>query len=343
MITAGCSRSFSSPFTTASGSPTAVARPAQGRAGATLRISRFDPWVGERDFVIAFSMVRGVREIHWTASQPNSPSPSKEQSCAVGFVSFARWSDAWEARERLLSASPLGPHIQAEVLPVTTEEDWNCLDQCSRLDTLNDEVMGRRSFCSFLDSESFEEQQSSHAGLSMESCLPATSAFGPLGTGTQQRSMSLSCDSFHHTSQPMHSTLKRHTQGSPLPLNPAYENAPCNTLYVGNLPPTACEEELREMFCTRIGYKRLSFKNKPNGPMCFVEFEDIHCATLAMNELYGQMLSNSCRAGIRLSYSKNPLGVKPLQPGQLSQPQVQRGPCMTLQPVDLIPRISPLY
>ncbi|KAJ2012651.1 cell cycle RNA binding protein whi3, partial [Coemansia sp. S610] len=49
----------------------------------------------------------------------------------------------------------------------------------------------------------------------------------------------------------------------------------------------------------------------PNsGPMCFVEFENIDFATLAMNEHDGRMLSNSVNGGIRLSYSKNPLGVR---------------------------------
>ena len=114
------------------------------------------------------------------------------------------------------------------------------------------------------------------------------------------------------------------------------ENAPCNTLYVGNLPGNACEEELRLIFSKCIGYKRLSFKNKLNGPMCFVEFEDIHCATVAMNELYGVMLSNSCKNGIRLSYSKNPLGVKP-QPAIGSGQLAFKGPSMTMQPFDLIP------
>lgn len=114
------------------------------------------------------------------------------------------------------------------------------------------------------------------------------------------------------------------------------ENAPCNTLYVGNLPVNACEEELRLIFSKCIGYKRLSFKNKLNGPMCFVEFEDIHCATVAMNELYGAMLSNSCKNGIRLSYSKNPLGVKP-QPAVGNAQLAPKGPAMTLQPFDLIP------
>ncbi|KAJ1726926.1 cell cycle RNA binding protein whi3, partial [Coemansia sp. Benny D160-2] len=89
------------------------------------------------------------------------------------------------------------------------------------------------------------------------------------------------------------------------------QNPPCNTLYVGNLPPSAKEEELRQMFRGSIGYKRMSFRSKPNsGPMCFVEFESIDFATLAMNELDGRMLTTSVGSGIRLSYSKNPLGIR---------------------------------
>ncbi|KAI9593014.1 hypothetical protein BDF19DRAFT_342814, partial [Syncephalis fuscata] len=92
---------------------------------------------------------------------------------------------------------------------------------------------------------------------------------------------------------------------------PADQNPPCNTLYVGNLPVNAQEDELRRLFSRMRGYKRLCFRPKPGtGPMCFVEFDDIPCATHAMNELYGVPLSNSVKGGIRLSYSKNPLGVR---------------------------------
>ncbi|CEI61033.1 hypothetical protein FVEN_g11407 [Fusarium venenatum] len=94
------------------------------------------------------------------------------------------------------------------------------------------------------------------------------------------------------------------------PVNPADQNPPCNTLYVGNLPGDASEEELKRIFALARGYKRLCFRTKQNGPMCFVEFDDVTCATKALHEYYGTMLHNSTKGGIRLSFSKNPLGVR---------------------------------
>ncbi|KAJ3997768.1 hypothetical protein F5050DRAFT_1568660 [Lentinula boryana] len=98
------------------------------------------------------------------------------------------------------------------------------------------------------------------------------------------------------------------------------QNPPINTLYVGNLPisppplgypPDLLEESLRDLFRTRPGYKRLSFKQKNTGPMCFVEFEDVNAATKTINDLYGNTLNGLVKGGgIRLSYSKNPLGIR---------------------------------
>ncbi|KAL8731814.1 MAG: hypothetical protein Q9181_004161 [Wetmoreana brouardii] len=104
------------------------------------------------------------------------------------------------------------------------------------------------------------------------------------------------------------------------PVNPADQNPPCNTLYVGNLPIDTSEDELKAMFSKQRGYKRLCFRTKQNGPMCFVEFEDISFATKALNELYGHLLHNSVKGGIRLSFSKNPLGVRTGQPGSMGPP-----------------------
>lgn len=110
------------------------------------------------------------------------------------------------------------------------------------------------------------------------------------------------------------------------PVNPADQNPPCNTLYVGNLPIDTSEEELKAMFSKQRGYKRLCFRTKQNGPMCFVEFEDISFATKALHELYGQPLHNSVKGGIRLSFSKNPLGVRsgqvPTQSSSMQMPNV---------------------
>ena len=113
---------------------------------------------------------------------------------------------------------------------------------------------------------------------------------------------------FHYQNQ--------HTPRHSLPAaNPNDLNPPCNTLYVGNLPADTSEEELKALFSKQRGYKRLCFRNKQNGPMCFVEFDEVAMASKALNELYGYKLSNSVKTGIRLSFSKNPLGVRSSQPG----------------------------
>ncbi|KAH0077567.1 hypothetical protein KCU60_g17690, partial [Aureobasidium melanogenum] len=94
------------------------------------------------------------------------------------------------------------------------------------------------------------------------------------------------------------------------PANPADQNPPCNTLYVGNLPINTSEDELKSLFSKSRGFKRLCFRTKQNGPMCFVEFEDTSYASHALHELYGVQLHNSYKGGIRVSFSKNPLGVR---------------------------------
>ncbi len=116
------------------------------------------------------------------------------------------------------------------------------------------------------------------------------------------------------------------------PVNPADQNPPCNTLYVGNLPIDTSEDELKAMFSKQRGYKRLCFRTKQNGPMCFVEFEDVSFATKALTELYGHPLHNSVKGGIRLSFSKNPLGVRTGQPTAMgsSTPMSPQGPVPTM-------------
>ncbi|TPX52321.1 hypothetical protein SeMB42_g01492 [Synchytrium endobioticum] len=126
-----------------------------------------------------------------------------------------------------------------------------------------------------------------------------TNGYAPYGTASLPRSVSMSESASRNSD----------TRVTDYP--------PCNTLYVGNLPMNTSEDELRVLFSKCLGYKRLCFRQRPSGPLtkaaspypqCFVEFEDVACASLALRELYGNPLSNSTKGGIRLSYSKNPLG-----------------------------------
>ncbi|KAK6602332.1 hypothetical protein H4I95_07434 [Botrytis cinerea] len=66
------------------------------------------------------------------------------------------------------------------------------------------------------------------------------------------------------------------------------------------------------------GFKRLCLGTEQNGPMCFVEFEDVAFATKCTQEINGTSLQNSTKGGIWLSFSKNPLGVRssPFQPAE---------------------------
>ncbi|KAL4981110.1 hypothetical protein BDW66DRAFT_3551 [Aspergillus desertorum] len=149
----------------------------------------------------------------------------------------------------------------------------------------------------------------------MQSYTPAGSAHvaipTPSSAYTQSMNGAVSNPAFPYNSQ--------HTARHSFPAaNPNDMNPPCNTLYVGNLPPDTQEEELKALFSKQRGYKRLCFRNKQNGPMCFVEFEDVRTAGKTLNELYGYKLSNSIKTGIRLSFSKNPLGVRSGQQSSIS-------------------------
>jgi RNA recognition motif. (a.k.a. RRM, RBD, or RNP domain) len=143
------------------------------------------------------------------------------------------------------------------------------------------------------------QTQSTTPGLSPNPISPLMSMHGAASNGT-----------FSPHQQHPHYQAQRPAYP---PVNPADQNPPCNTLYVGNLPMDTSEDELKALFSKQRGYKRLCFRTKANGPMCFVEFEDTSFATRALKELYGHPLHNSVKGGIRLSFSKNPLGVRSVQ------------------------------
>jgi RNA recognition motif-containing protein len=196
-----------------------------------------------------------------------------------------------------------GPPVQS-ILPRRTTNPNNTMP-VSRFASLSLQTNGVNGMSSppmnnYASPRSAATMQSPATGLSTMSPLTIPSAMGNLGPngGFQQYQ-------------------QQFTRPTYPPVNPADQNPPCNTLYVGNLPLDTSEDELKAVFSKQRGYKRLCFRTKQNGPMCFVEFEDVSFATKALNELYGHPLHNSVKGGIRLSFSKNPLGVRTGQSASL--------------------------
>lgn len=177
------------------------------------------------------------------------------------------------------------------------------LPDYKRLDTLKpDAPMGRRA-----TAPQIPISEMSNLTLNTTSALvgtPDPNNFGSAITSPTSAFSPTGPSSSHQSSRANRSNRER------LPVNLADQYPPCNTLYVGNLPEQASEEELKALFSRQKGYKRLCFRIKANGPMCFVEFDTISFATKALNELHGFHLHNGRRGGIRLSFSKNPLGVR---------------------------------
>ncbi|BGP44495.1 hypothetical protein JCM10450v2_000309 [Rhodotorula kratochvilovae] len=151
---------------------------------------------------------------------------------------------------------------------------------------------------------------------------PSLSGVGVgIGIGAQVPSAQARQAAMHSLGSPSGGFASAAMSGIPRTQNPADMNAPKNTLYVGGLPAVLpsltgpfsashLEDSLRNAFSRCPGYKRLQFRYKSNGPIVFVEFVDTAHATRAMQELYGHTLGGLVKGGIRLSYSKNPLGVR---------------------------------
>lgn len=84
-------------------------------------------------------------------------------------------------------------------------------------------------------------------------------------------------------------------------------NPPCSTLFVANLGSNVDENEVRQLFKSQPGFGRLRMHSKENASsVCFVEYQNVQCATLVLMGLQGYQLSNqSC---IRIEYAKCKMG-----------------------------------
>ena len=87
------------------------------------------------------------------------------------------------------------------------------------------------------------------------------------------------------------------------------DNAPCNTLFVGNLGPLVQESELKLLFSNEPGFVLLKAVKNLKGIACFVEFIDTAAATDCRKKLDGHIMKSSEESrGLRISFSRNPMG-----------------------------------
>lgn len=86
------------------------------------------------------------------------------------------------------------------------------------------------------------------------------------------------------------------------------DNQPCSTLFVGNLTDEVNEPELHGLFASHPGFRQIKVVRGARSITAFVEFETVESASAVHSSLQGAILPSSNRGGIRLQYSKNPLG-----------------------------------
>ena len=129
----------------------------------------------------------------------------------------------------------------------------------------------------------------SNQPLSSASSLPSSQSSSEDGNGTAENDLVKDLGSMSvgspNSSSPTSAGMILGSSPATTRGNPGDQNPPINTLYVGNLPsspppvgysPSYLEDELRELFGRHPGFRKLCFRQKNNGPMCFVEVYIFH-------------------------------------------------------------------
>jgi hypothetical protein len=86
-------------------------------------------------------------------------------------------------------------------------------------------------------------------------------------------------------------------------------NPPMDTIFIANMSPEASEEELKSFLTGFGGYKRCKLVNQRGVVTAFAQFEDIKCAAAAIGTLQGRPQLALDSGGLRVEYSKKPMGV----------------------------------
>eukprot|EP01097_Dermamoeba_algensis_P002767 TRINITY_DN2095_c0_g1_i1.p1 TRINITY_DN2095_c0_g1~~TRINITY_DN2095_c0_g1_i1.p1 ORF type:complete len:181 (-),score=40.52 TRINITY_DN2095_c0_g1_i1:200-742(-) len=88
------------------------------------------------------------------------------------------------------------------------------------------------------------------------------------------------------------------------------KNPPCTTLYIGNIPMSTTEDELRDILIRFAGFIKVKItpKEGANSLNAFAEFQDISFSSAALASLQGHQMEkpeSEVRGGLRVEYARN--------------------------------------
>jgi len=90
---------------------------------------------------------------------------------------------------------------------------------------------------------------------------------------------------------------------------PPRGNAPCDTMFVGNLAPSVSEDELANALTTLHGFERMKMVGEGTDKvMAFALFDSIQSCADAIQALHGNALPSAPTQAVLCQYSKNSLG-----------------------------------
>ena len=89
----------------------------------------------------------------------------------------------------------------------------------------------------------------------------------------------------------------------------AIHSVPIDTLMIANLSLGTNEGDVQTVMYGFPGYKRSKLVNNGKSCTAWVQFEDIPCAEAAMRTLQGSSTLALDAQGLRIAFSKNPMGV----------------------------------
>ena len=97
--------------------------------------------------------------------------------------------------------------------------------------------------------------------------------------------------------------------GSGYGVSSGRSNPPMDTIFIANMSPEASEEELKSILNGYPGYKRCKLVNQRGVVTAFAQFEDVKSAAAAIGFLQGRPQMALDSGGLRVEYSKKPMGV----------------------------------